>query len=101
MPIKLWSTFRLKRDATYDTRYAAMVKAFNEAGTNFWEETTSFVAFDTTHTIDQVAAHVKAAINPQTDLLVFRQVVGLETRYVGVLEKPTAFFSHFPGAKKV
>src|SRR5690349_14310250 len=45
MPIQLWSTFRLKRDATYDQRYAAMVKAFDEVGSNFWTEPTSFYAF--------------------------------------------------------
>lgn len=101
MPIKLLSTFRLKRDATYDTRYAAMVKAFEGAGSNFWTEPTSFWAFDTAHTIDAVAAHIKKTINPAIDLVVFRQIGSTDTRYIGTPENASAFLSHFPDAKKV
>lgn len=100
MTLKLWSTFRISPDTNYNSRYAAMVKAFEEVGTNFWTEQTSFFAFDTKYTIDAVALHVKKAIDASVDLIIIRQIDSANMRYIGVLEKPTEFFSHFPDAKK-
>lgn len=101
MAVKLWATFRLKKNQTYDTRYAAMVKAFEGAGSNFWAEPTSFYVFDTEYSIDVVAAHIKKSIDPTVDLVVFRQVAVNDVRYIGVLENPATFKAHFPDAKKV
>lgn len=101
MTIKLWSTYRLKRDATYDQRYEALVKAFNAIGEYLWTEPTSFCAFETEFTIDQAALRVKAAVNEYTDLVLIREVGVKDARYIGTPEYPVTFASYFPEAKKV
>ncbi len=99
--VRYWATFRLKKDATYNDRYNALVKAFEDAGSLFWAEPTSFVAFDSEHSIDAIAAHLKRALNPQVDILLLYITETASARYVGTPENTQAFFHHFPMAKKV
>lgn len=98
---RYWATFRLKRDAAYDTRYRALMKAFVDVGSVFWEEPTSFIAFDSRYGIDDIAGHLKKALNTQTDLLVVTVSETTTSRYVGMPDDIPNFFHHFPLAKKV
>tara|TARA_R110000787_G_scaffold281584_1_gene392996 strand:- start:1029 stop:1331 length:303 start_codon:yes stop_codon:yes gene_type:complete len=98
---KYWATFRLTSNASYSTRYNALIQAFKEAGSNFWSEPTSFLAFDSKYDIDDIAQHLKKAIDVRTDVVLIREINVIDSRYVGVPGDLASLLHHFPEAKKV
>ena len=98
---RYWITFRLKQNATWNARYSALIAALNRIGSNFWNEPTSFVAFDSVHLIDAVANRLKTAIDPTTDILLLVLSDTEKCRYIGTPENLSAFKHQFPFAKKV
>ncbi len=88
-----WVTFRIKKDSTYDQRYEALkaaVEAVKE-GTRWWIEPTSFFLFKSQHTIDQVAARVKSALNTSSDMALIGMPEFKDARVVGKLEDEDLF----------
>jgi len=66
-----WITFRIHQNLTYDTRYAALVKAVEEhLATKCWSEPTSFWLFDSNSSAAEIAASCKAVIDPKVDQVV-------------------------------
>lgn len=63
-----WLTFRIEQDSTYSTRYEKLIDAIRGIASKWWIEPTSFLLFESSLGIDQVASTVKSAINPRTDL---------------------------------
>lgn len=98
---KYWATFRIKSNAGWSQRYDALMKAFTEAGQNFWTEPTSFLAFDSQHDIDLIAQHLKKAIDPRVDLVFIRKIGVIDARYIGTPEDLRTMLHHFPEAKNV
>lgn len=101
MPNKFWTTFRLKQDATYSTRYDELTATLRRIGNYLWVEPTSFCAFETDLDIDDVALQLSGAVNENTDLVLIREVGVKDARYIGTPEYPATFASYFPEAKKV
>ncbi|HCK83508.1 MAG TPA: hypothetical protein DHW63_03015 [Hyphomonadaceae bacterium] len=94
-----WTTFRLHSDATYNERYRKLMDAFNTVSAEFWNGSTSFLAFSANVEIDRLAEFLKAAINPATDMIVVREISRDNVRYAG--EPGKGFLRFFPSAKKV
>lgn len=63
-----WITFRIADDDTYEERYVALVEAIKGASSKFWEETTSFILFESSQNMAGIAAITKAAIDASQDL---------------------------------
>lgn len=95
-----WISFRVKDDANYARRYAALAKAIEECATGgSWSADTSFVCIRSKYSIDAVGQHLRKALNQTTDHLVIRQIDVKETRYIN--QPGEAFFAFFPVAKKL
>ncbi len=75
-----WITFRISEKTvsgrSYETRYTDLVEAIqtSAAGTKYWQEPTSFLAFESIHPIETLAARFKAKIAPSYDLFLLRQM---------------------------
>ena len=98
---KYWVTFRLTENLTRPGRYRALTTALSEIGSFHWSEPTSFVAFESNLSLEQVGLYLKRAVDPNIDLV----LVGLSYTsmhcYVGNPVAFQNFHRHFPGAKKV
>lgn len=73
-----WLSFRIEyKDVggkSYEDRYTALTDALAAVRGNFWEETSSFMIFESDLPIAQIAARAKAAIAPTHDLFVIREL---------------------------
>jgi hypothetical protein len=96
-----WLTFRIHHNRTYDQRYQALMDHLANAGAEFWEEPTSFIAFTADHTIDALGQYLKNAIDETVDVFVLREIGKDNTRYAGTFANPRTFPLHFPAAKKL
>lgn len=94
-----WLTFRIHENASYQRRYDALIEAVNESGTGFWDGPTSFIAIESSRTIDTIGTVYKRAIDPAVDLFVIREIGKDSTRYAG--DPGDGFLSFFPNAKKL
>lgn len=92
-----WLTFRIHDDASYSTRYDGMIAEINKHGTGFWEGPTSFIAMESSATIDIITSSVKKHLSSR-DLLVIREITKDNVRYVGTPGDGFDYF--FPNAKK-
>lgn len=74
----IWISFRIaKKDAsgkTYQQRYDALVDAVKEISDTFWEETTSFIIFETDTDFNVAASLFKTKISPACDLFLMRKM---------------------------
>jgi hypothetical protein len=80
-----WLTFRIAEDATYSDRYHGLESAISGilTGGKWWKETTSFLLFASFHSLDQVAATVKAALAEDRDVALIGMIDVKGTRIVG------------------
>lgn len=84
--------FRLKQDSTREARYAALEGALADAsGGKWWKDPTSFIVFQSTLTIDQIATLVSDAIRETTDIAVIGMPEVKSARVVGVVEDDDLF----------
>lgn len=84
-------TFRLEQDATYNDRWKRLVDAIDGISTRWWVEPTSFFLFESGHSIDQVAAVAKAAINVNKDVVLVGMVDYKGARVVGKANSRAVF----------
>lgn len=74
----IWISFRIaKKDVsgrTYQQRYDALVDEVKEISNSFWEETTSFIVFETDTDFNVAARSFKAQISPDCDLFLMRSM---------------------------
>lgn len=98
-----WISFRIADGTvggkTYETRYNAFIDQLRGYVGAFWEETTSFVVFDTNQSIATMTAGLKAAIAPSADLFLIRQI-NAESAYIFGPVKDQAIFALMPYLKK-
>lgn len=83
-----WLSFRLDAVAvggrTYDERWDALYAAIHDlAGVDYWQETSSFIVFETDKTIDQIMTATKRAVAPSNDLVLVRALDSKNARIVG------------------
>ena len=98
---RYWATFRLKQNPTWQKRYTALGLAFDKVGSRFWQEPTSFVAFNSVQVLENVARILKPALDPNVDLLVLALSDTSSCCYIGTPDNAAVFKHHFPFAKKV
>ena len=73
-----WVTFRISEKTVggkdYETRYTALVGAIHSAAAKYWQEPTSFLAFESSKSIEDLGATFKRQIAPSHDLFLIRQM---------------------------
>lgn len=90
---KYWVTFRLKDNASYQVRYQQFIQSISDVvgSGSFWEEPTSFIAFESEYSTDQIASHIKKAIEPSTDVALLCQIGFDDYRLIGTAEDNTVY----------
>lgn len=73
-----WLTFRIENRVvggrTYDERRQALYDAIQQRTTKWWLKPTSFIAFESSHSLGAIAAASKLAIAPSHDLFLMREM---------------------------
>jgi len=69
-----WITFRILKDQTYEKRRDAFLEAIHDTSETFWEDTTSFIVFSSSQSIEEIAESCERAISPKHDLFLIRQI---------------------------
>lgn len=82
-----WITFRIEQRTvngrSYAERYEALQQAVLGSATRYWQEPTSFIAFETSASIDAVSTVCKASIAPSHDLFLVREMDKQNARICG------------------
>lgn len=83
----MWISFRIA-DVTvagksYDDRLNALIEALQGVGTQWWDQTTSFIVVETANTVGDVAGRIKAALAPSVDLALIRAMDSKDARIIG------------------
>jgi len=82
-----WITFRIEDEVvggkSWDDRHNALVATIDRNSIRWWRETTSFIAFESTSSIDGLAYKFKAAIAPSTDLFLIGEMGAKPARICG------------------
>ncbi len=95
---KYFLTFSIRKDGSYQTRYNNLVAAIVELSFNRWSETTSFIVFNSSYSIDEITSCLRGVLDPSRDVLVLNLLNAEGTRVIGSLATPNAFLEHFPNA---
>lgn len=96
-----WITFRLKNNLDYTRRYRAFTDAIKQAGEMLWDEPTSFVAFESDASIDDIGQFLLTFIDPNVDIFVLRHHGHTTTVYGGKPDKAVMFRRYFASAKQL
>jgi hypothetical protein len=82
-----WISFRIDERTIqgrgYQERYDALHEAVLSSAPRYWKETTSFIAFESTDSIDGIAQACKGAIAPSYDLFLIRTMDSKDARICG------------------
>ena len=95
-----WLTFRIHDDEGYEKRRDAVYDVINKLSTKWWVEPTSFIAFASGSSADQIATAVKSAFNPRTDLALLGMTDFKTARVIGA-STDQDIFELIPFATKV
>ena len=83
-------SFRLHDDTiggrTYEERREGLYDRVHQIASPWWEETTSFIAFQSDLEIDDIMWHVKDEIAAGYDIVLVRSLESKVARITGVLE---------------
>ncbi len=86
-----WLTFRLKEDATYSDRYDALIEQVKGIQHMWWVDASSFILFEATSSIDDIAKFIKGAIDPAKDLVLVGMPDFKDARVIGALKDQDLF----------
>lgn len=87
-----WVTFRIADVGNWKARYGAVQQAVKELTLgSWWTDPTSFIVFQSDQTIDTIAAHIRAALDPDQDIAVVGMPNIKSARVVGNVEDPDLF----------
>ena len=85
-----WISFRISEKTasgkTYEDRYKALEETVSGMMSEYWKDTTSFIIFKSSSTIDTIAAECKKAIAPSVDLFLIRMLDTKSARICGKIE---------------
>ncbi len=98
-------TFRLRRDpanvADYDKRLTALTEAIRlNAVEIWWKDPTSYIAFWSAKTIDELAAAIKTTINVKTDVVLLAMTQFQDGRLIGYSAEEANLLKLMPFVKK-
>lgn len=81
----VWISFRIANKSvngrSYDDRLTAVKDVVLTSGSQYWDVTTSFYAVETPSGVNQIAAKIKAAIEPSADVALIR-AMDTKTAYI-------------------
>lgn len=87
-----WVTFRIAEVGNDDARRAAMLDAVKETTAGkWWTEPTSFVLFESSLSIDQLATVLKGAIDLDRDIVLIGMPHFKDARVIGNVEDADLF----------
>lgn len=92
-----WVTFRLADTGEYADRHARLVASVKRKSVGLvWAQPTSFMLFQSDLKIDDLAQHLKSAINPLKDLVLLGMPDKKAARLIGVSDDHSiyAFLPH-------
>jgi hypothetical protein len=73
-----WLTFRIEDrnvgGRTYDDRRNALYEAVRTRASRWWVKPTSYVAFESQHSLDDLAGACRSSISPAHDLFLIREM---------------------------
>ncbi len=93
-------SFCIEDDSSYQTRYDGLVGLIGLlTETTRWEQTTSFILFDSSLSIDAISKEIKAVIRPSTDTVVLGKPAFQAMRVIG-LNNDEDIYKLVPFAKK-
>lgn len=75
----------------YNERWNAMYDAIRSMANSYWEETTSFVAFETEQSIGSITTAVKDALEPAIDTALIRSMDAKDARIIGLVADEDIF----------
>lgn len=82
-----WISFSIGEGGNESQRYQAVLAAVRQMTDSiWWAESTNFILFHSDHSIDEVAAHVAAAFDPNRDLALLARESEREARAIGAVE---------------
>ncbi len=90
MPI-YWLSFRVEENPGAGARRTALIDAAKQHCSDekqrWWDETTSFIVFESGSDIDAICADLKAAIDPTKDLFLIRHMNSASARICGKVKE--------------
>lgn len=83
-----WLSFRIASDVktqrSFHQRYDDLIKVISRhVSGEYWEESSSFIVFESRSTINQIARDAKIAIDPRYDLFLIRRLDVKQSRICG------------------
>lgn len=83
-----WLSFRIasdvKTERPFHRRYDDLIKVISRhVSGEYWEESSSFIVFESLSTIDQIARDAKIAVDPRYDLFLIRRLDVKQSRICG------------------
>lgn len=79
-----WLSFRIGDDDSYAKRYDDLVEAIRLiTNQHWWLETTSFIVFESDHSIDDLVSTVKGLIDEEIDLVLIGMPNFKSARLIG------------------
>ena len=87
-----WLTFRIDEHTingkSYNERYTALYAAIQTRATRWWLDPTSFIAFESDSSIDQLCTALKGALAASHDMFLLREIDRKEARLFGKQKDP-------------
>jgi hypothetical protein len=83
-----WLSFRItdnvKTQRSFDRRYEDIIQVISRhISGEYWEESSSFIIFESRSTIDQIVHDAKIAVDPRYDLFLIRRLDVKQARICG------------------
>ena len=87
-----WISFRIDTEfGDYAERYDDLMEAIKGNASRWWDDTTSFLAFETPDNIDRIMAKVISAIDEEHDIALVRAMDSKDAQIYGVIEDQDIF----------
>jgi hypothetical protein len=100
----VWISFRIANKTINGQSYQDRLDALNDivmvSATTYWDVTTSFYAIETPSSAAQIAANVKAALEPSADIALVRAMDTKDAYIVGA-NNDDDIFALIPYLKKL
>jgi hypothetical protein len=86
-----WLSSRLLDDKNYAKRHGNFLKVVKALDSNYWHETTSFIVFESSHSITAIARALKKVIDPKVDHFLIRMMESKSARICGPIPNRRIF----------
>jgi hypothetical protein len=87
-----WVSFHIVESGNSDRRYQALISEIHRQTSDlWWTESVNFVLFHSSHSIDEIAAGIYRAFDPELDLALLARADAQEARAIGAIEDALLF----------